>query len=174
MAAPSRKSEAKPKPARKKATKPVSKPKMGRPSDYTLAKANTICTRLTEGESLVQILKTEGMPSMPTFFSWIEKNPDFLNKYEKAKEAQAERLFSELLEISDEKDVEATYDGEEVTLALSSAAIARNRLRVDTRKWVLSKMLPKKFGDKTTAEVTGADGGPIKHAFEIAFVKGAQ
>ena len=38
----------------------------------------------------------------------------------------------------------------------------RDRLRVDTRKWILSKLVPKKYGTKVTAEITGADGGPVQ------------
>jgi hypothetical protein len=34
---------------------------------------------------------------------------------------------------------------------------------VDTRKWLLSKMLPKVYGDKLQAELTGANGGPVQH-----------
>ena len=37
-----------------------------------------------------------------------------------------------------------------------------DRLRVDTRKWILSKLVPKKYGTKVTAEITGADGGPVQ------------
>lgn len=40
--------------------------------------------------------------------------------------------------------------------------VSRSRLRVDTRKWMLSKMLPKIYGDKTTTELTSPNGGPIK------------
>ena len=48
-----------------------------------------------------------------------------------------------------------------VRVPLSADVIARNRLRIDTRKWILSKMLPKVYGDKLIQEVTGANGGPI-------------
>ena len=40
--------------------------------------------------------------------------------------------------------------------------VQRDRLRVDTRKWILSKLVPKKYGNKVTAEITGADGGPVQ------------
>ena len=50
----------------------------------------------------------------------------------------------------------------EITRQVNGEAIQRSRLRVDTRKWILSKMVPKKYGTKVTAEITGADGGPVK------------
>lgn len=49
--------------------------------------------------------------------------------------------------------------------------VHRSRLRVDTRKWLLSKMLPKKFGDKIEQQITGKGGAPLSSpTFNIAFV----
>ena len=72
-----------------------------------------------------------------------------------------ELLADEIVSISDEN---YTTDEHGVKERLSSEAIQRNRLRVDTRKWMLSKMLPKVYGDKLTQEVTGKGGGPIQLA----------
>jgi hypothetical protein len=47
-------------------------------------------------------------------------------------------------------------------VVFDSTAVARNRLRVDARKWVAAKLLPKKYGDKVQQEVSGPDGGPIE------------
>jgi hypothetical protein len=58
-------------------------------------------------------------------------------------------MADELVEISDRK-------------AADAAAVNRDRLRVDTRKWLLSKALPKIYGDKLTAELTGKDGAPLE------------
>jgi len=41
-------------------------------------------------------------------------------------------------------------------------AVARSRLRIDARKWLASKLAPKKYGDKIDATLSGPDGGPIK------------
>ena len=61
-----------------------------------------------------------------------------------------------------DRQPELLLDGEDVALALDATAVARNRLRVDARKWVASKLKPKKYGDKMTQEHTGADGGAIQ------------
>lgn len=74
--------------------------------------------------------------------------------------------------IADEVEVAARYDGEEVRLAVDAAAIARNRLRVDARKWVAAKLKPRIYADKTTTEHTGANGGPIEHSIGVRFVAG--
>mgnify|MGYP000917457764 FL=1 len=84
------------------------------------------------------------------------------------------QLADEILNISDEADVEVRYDGEDTRLDLSATAVARNRLRVDTRKWMLSKMLPKVYGDKI--EVKGDPDNPLqtvnKVVFEVVNAKG--
>jgi hypothetical protein len=48
--------------------------------------------------------------------------------------------------------------------ATDSGYVADKRLRVDTQKWLLSKALPKIYGDKVLNEHTGANGGPIQTA----------
>jgi hypothetical protein len=58
-----------------------------------------------------------------------------------------------LLAIADESEVEAIYEGDAVKLELSGVAVARNRLRVDARKWLASKMAPKRYGEKLQQEV---------------------
>lgn len=136
---------------------------MGRPSEFTQEKADAICERIADGESLRSICKDEGMPSRMTVFRWLA-DPErvaFRDQYARAREEQAEFYAESIIEIADEKEVEATYQGEDVRLDLSSSAIARNRLRVDARKWYASKLAPKKYGDFKAVELTGANGGPV-------------
>ena len=58
-------------------------------------------------------------------------------------------MADELIEIADNPETEA-------------ASVNRDWLKVDTRKWLLSKALPKLYGDRLTAEMSGPDSGPIK------------
>ena len=102
------------------------------------------------------------MPSIATVFRWLAGNPNFSEQYAHAREEQAETLADEIVSIADEAVVVANQGGEDVSLALDATAVARNRLRVDARKWVASKLKPKKYGDKLTQEHTGADGGAIQ------------
>jgi frataxin-like iron-binding protein CyaY len=137
----------------KKETKPAKKEiiakKMGRPSLYNETIVESICTLLKNGKSLNKICKIEGFPAIETIWDWLEKYPDFLRKYIRAREAQADYLAEEIIDIAAETDVKAVYHGEEITLELSAAAVARNRLRVDAQKWYASKVNPKKYSDKT-------------------------
>ena len=63
-------------------------------------------------------------------------------------------------------------DGEGNTeVVFDSTAVQRNRLRVDARKWLLSKLAPKKYGDKLTQEHTGANGGAIEVHSTVTLVR---
>lgn len=140
---------------------------MARPSSFTQEVADNICARLAEGESLRAICRDDAMPSQTTIFRWLadKLNKAFREQYAHAREVQAESMFEEMLEIADDgrNDTYQTDDGERT----NQDVIARSRLRVDARKWALSKMLPKKYGDKVS--LTGEGGGPIQTATEVTF-----
>lgn len=120
----------------------------GRPSTFTEAEGDAICERLAVGESLRAICRDDAMPAMSTVFKWLTQQPQFAEQYARAREEQAEALADEIVGIADEADVTTKIDGEDVRLALDATAVARNRLRVDSRKWVASKLKPKKYGDR--------------------------
>lgn len=116
----------------------------GRPTIYTQKLGDDICSRIATGESLRSIVKDNKMPSSSTIFRWLldEEYKSFWEQYEKARNIQAELMFEELIEIADRKE----------------ADVMRDRLRVDTRKWYLSKIVPKKYGEKV--DITSG-GKPI-------------
>lgn len=130
---------------------------MGRPSDYTQDKADAICAILSEGKSLRSICRDESMPSLQTVFSWMRKFPEFLEQYARAKEESADALTDEMLDIADDSSDDYIQD-EEGRTKLNSEAVQRSRLRVDTRKWIASKLKPKKYGEKLQAEVEHSGG----------------
>jgi hypothetical protein len=144
------------------------KNKGGRPTKYSQDLANQICAELAIGKSMRTVLKADGMPAMSTVFKWLSTIPEFTEQYEKAKAESADALVEDMLYIAEEKPVLIDEKGVE---KIDSAGVARNRLRVDTRKWVASKLKPKKYGEKTNVEVSGKDGGVIEvdhmnHALE--------
>lgn len=131
----------------------------GRPTKYTKALGDTICQRLADGESLRSICRDEGMPDERTVRSWtLEENHPISPQYAKARESQYLKWAEELLDIADDgtNDYVKRPEG---GMALNAEHINRSRLRVDTRKWLLSKMLPKVYGDKL--QHSGPDGGPL-------------
>ena len=124
-------------------------------SDELLAK---ILDRVASGEPLSKVCSTANMPTRKAFFDWVAKDDSIRVKYEFAMHMRADLYAEEIIEISDETHVEAKYDGEDVRLALDATAVARNRLRVDTRKWLAAKMNAKKYGDKVA--IGGAEDLP--------------
>jgi hypothetical protein len=123
---------------------------MARPSDYSDEIAGTICERIADGESLRSICSQEGFPHKATVFRWLASNEAFRDQYAHAREAQAERWSDELLDIADDgtNDYVKRAGERGVQIVADSEHIARSRLRVDTRNWLLSKMLPKKYGER--------------------------
>lgn len=109
---------------------------MGRPSDYSQELADRICEGLSDGKSLRAICRAEDMPGKTTVFRWLQSNLEFRDQYARAREAGADSLADEMVDIAD---------------GLESDDVQRDRLRVDTRKWVASVLKPKKYG------VAGAD-----------------
>lgn len=139
----------------------------GRPSLYSEDVAVEICSRLAEGEGLRSICRTDGMPSPSTVIGWVlEDREGFSERYAKAKDIATHLLAEEIVEIADDssRDELPIYDdsGEEIGSKPNTEFINRSRLRVDTRKWVLSKLMAKKYGDKI--DVT-SDGQRLQSVF---------
>ena len=121
------------------ASKRTGKPN-GRPSSYNEQIALTIYQRIADGHSLRQICSEESMPSKATIFKWLIDFPEFSDQYAQARALQMETMADDLLELADSAD-EKNYNPK--------------RLQVDTRKWLMSKLAPKKYGDNAQFNVTG-------------------
>ena len=130
----------------------------GRPSLYTPALAKRICDEIAIGHSLATIAKEAWSPSYRAMRLWIATNEVFMHDYVRAKEDMAERLADEIITIADDgsNDTYARDDGTGTTSeVVNHDNINRSRLRVDARKWVLSKLIPKKYGDRQHIEHSG-------------------
>lgn len=136
------------------------KPVIGRPTIYTDDLARQICARIASGESMRHICKDENMPVISTVMLWlIDGNHQFFSEqYAQARQIQAETLADEIFDIADDgsNDFSSFTNGDgEAAYKVNGEAVARSRLRVDTRKWYLSKVLPR-FADKKE-DVGGAE-----------------
>lgn len=132
-----------------------------RPSGYSQEIADTICSDLAAGLSLREIAAKDGMPSRDTMRRWLGQFPEFQAHYARARELQMEHYAEEILDISDDASADVSI-GSDGIKRVDNEAIQRSRLRVDTRKWLMSKLAAKKYGDKLTAELGGIGGGAIK------------
>ena len=143
-----------------KAVKSEAKKQKGRPTVFTPALADRICELIAEGRPNREICKMVGIAEK-SLYNWLSNNPGFVQQYATSKERQADFYAQQIVGISDEATVEVRHQGEDVVLDISSSAVARNRLRIDARKWIASKLAPKKYGEKL--QVGGAeDLPPIK------------
>lgn len=137
----------------------------GRPTTCTPETTREICARLMEGNSLRSICRDDDMPAFRTVMGWLadeEKYPEFSHQYARAREIQAECWADEIIDIADDgrNDYQSREGkGGEELVTVDHDHIQRSKLRVDSRKWVASRLLPKKYGDKQ--QITGKDGGPI-------------
>lgn len=126
--------------------------KAGRPSIFTEELAIAICERIADRESLRSICLDEDMPDRGTVFRWLRDDAAFRHQYTCAREMQADALFEETLEIADGAGVN----------------VKRDKLRVDTRKWMAGKLAPKKYGERHLHEHSGPDGGPIQTETKVS------
>lgn len=137
-------------------------------STYTESIANEICDRIAAGESLRSITNDKKMPAEKTVYVWLRDHPDLQQKYARAREAQMEKFLEEILEISDNCTDDVMFlvgedkDGSGAKATIKHSAIQRARLQVDSRKWAMSKLAPKKYGDKIQQEVSNKDGEVFK------------
>jgi hypothetical protein len=127
----------------------VARKKIGRPTDYTPEIAREIADRMIDGNSLRAACQQDDMPDEGTVYRWIAQHPEFHDIYARARELQAMRWAEDVLTIADDR----TLDPHD------------RRIRVDTRKWLLSKVLPRIYGDKLT--VGGDSKAPIHHVVEV-------
>ena len=117
-----------------------------------------------DGESLRSVLQRHSMPSNETFYKWLEADENKSKQYARACEERADSIFEEILEIADENALDISMD-DEGKYTINGEVVQRSRLKVDARKWMLSKMNPKKYGEKNTTILEGGDK-PIEISFE--------
>lgn len=136
---------------------------MGRPTDYSEEIAAVICDRIAEGESLRSICRADDMPDKSTVFRWLAAHDSFRDHYARARETQADAMVDEIIDIADDghNDWMLKHFGDDSRWVENGEALRRSQLRIDARKWLAVKMLPKKYGERLQTEVTGKDGAPL-------------
>lgn len=135
---------------------------IGETKDNAIAE---ILDRISKGESVRSILKVgrKNLPSMNLFLKWVSEDESLSDQYARACDIRAEVIFDEMFDIADDASndyMTKVINGEEVEV-LNAEHIQRSRLRIDTRKWALSKMKPKKYGDKIDVTSAGEKIEPV-------------
>ncbi|MBJ15803.1 MAG: hypothetical protein CMF38_04115 [Legionellaceae bacterium] len=123
------------------------KNKVGRPTNYSPELAKEICDTIASSSIGIKRLCKE-MPAWPshnTIYRWLANYSEFSDQYAQAKKCQVELLVDEILEIADDSAHDLTTN-EHGNVTCNAEFIARSRLRIDTRKWLASKLIPKVYG----------------------------
>lgn len=117
---------------------------------YSDEVAEAICARLAGGRSLRRICGDGDMPSLTSVMRWLAERPQFRQRYAVARSLQADLFADQILEIADGDDG-----------ASGSEAVQRARLRVDTRKWLMARLAPRKYGDKLLSGESEGDAAVV-------------
>ncbi len=118
-------------------------PKMGRPTKLTEELADRLCEEIAIGRSVNEISKEDWSPDQTTFYRWVYRNEDFRQKYTRARTLAQELAADTIWELANNATVET---------------VNVDRLKVDTAKWIASKLLPKRYGEKSQIDHTTSDG----------------
>jgi hypothetical protein len=136
--------------ATKKAAKPEKPTKPERDKD---AICQAVLQGMRDGLSAFKACQEAGVPQS-TFNRWVDADAKLAEDYAHAREDLIERMAQEVLELAD-SDVPETGEGKK-----DWQAIQKHKLQVDTRKWLLSKLAPKKYGDRL--ELAGDKENPLQ------------
>jgi hypothetical protein len=118
-----------------------------RPNPLDPGIVERICEGLIEGNSIVKVCEPEDMPHYTMVYRTMAKDPDFAKEIARAREAQQEAIIDKTVDLADN----ATAEDWQVV-----------KLRIWARQWRAAKLAPKKYGDRTHTEITGAGGGPVQ------------
>ena len=120
-------------------------------SEDRTRRAQSVLQGMMEGLSLRRSCIENGVP-LGTFLGWVDADQALADQYARARAILIEHMAEDTLDIADEA-VGTTDNG-----GTDSGAVAKQRLQVETRKWLLSKLAPKKYGDKIEHDLKSSDG----------------
>lgn len=118
-------------------------------------KFDAIIELVSEGDSVVSACKKVGV-LRKDFYKELDKGGESGDKYARALELRTEVIVEDLLTIADDtsNDTKTIVNGNGESVEVENKEwVNRSKLRIDTRKWIASKLLPRKYGDKTQSDV---------------------
>lgn len=133
-----------------------------RTQEERISLAKKVFEEMRGGLSALKACDKVGV-NQSTLTAWLNEDDELAKEYARAREELIERIAQEVLDLSD-ADVGITPDGKK-----DWAAIQKHKLQVDSRKWLLSKLAPKKYGDKL--ELSGDEKSPLAMGITVNFVK---
>jgi hypothetical protein len=131
----------------------------GRPAfEFNQGYADILCDLISANSMSVGAIcrnmkeQDPNFPGKTTIFKWLANNEDFANQYTRAKKAQAELLVDEIIEIADERAFDTKINDLGYQMP-DHEYMQRSRLRIDTRKWLACKLIPKVYGERIIADI---------------------
>lgn len=125
---------------------------------------DSICAQIADGTPLRVICRQGGMPKWRTVYDWLNADPEFAARMERARLLGYDAIAEEALEIADTQQMGERVEKEKgrIVKIVQEDMLGHRKLQIETRLKLLAKWHPKKYGEKLTAEHVGADGGAIQ------------
>lgn len=132
----------------------IEKRKVGRPTKYTTKFAHEFCEMVAVTSKGIKTLCNENAhwPNSDTIYTWLAKYKEFSDLYARAKRQQVEVIIDEILTIADDSSRDNVINGEGKVM-VDHEHINRAKLRIDTRKWLAAKLVPRLYGAVNDAVV---------------------
>ena len=122
--------------------------------------SDKICSDIEAGMSVGQICRQDGYPEKKSVYRWLAKHDEFLSDYRAAKISGIEALVDQMMDIANDASDDFKRDSNGELLRdkkgnriLDGEHVQRSRLRIDTIKWVATKLVPRLYGDNKHVEV---------------------
>lgn len=138
------------------------------PTFYDEAIAWRIINELSAGRTLTSICRDEGMPNRTTFLDWCRKYPWLKDQYDEARIELCQFWADQIVDISDDNLMDWKKDPKTGRDVPNWDNVARARLRIETRKWLMERVVPHLYGNKVFAELTGKNGAELQPIINIS------
>ena len=132
--------------------------KIGRPTKWTQEIEDDICARLSRGEPLRAICRTEGYPEWNTFYSWMERSEALSARVALARENGVEAIAQDTLAMIDAEPryVEDAKGGTRI----DAGYVQWLKLRTEQRMKLLACWSPNRYGNRV--QVAGDKDNPLQ------------
>lgn len=140
---------------------------MGQTKVYSDEARQALLSRLESGETLNSICKEKDQPSIKTVMEWVALDAEWGEKYARARSAGLDAMADQILEIADDGSRDYSGFRDDGSPIVDQDHIQRSKLRVDSRRWLLSKLRPEKYGDRLAHQMLDENGRPAKAGITI-------
>lgn len=142
----------------------------GRPTKYSPEVAADVCAWLSEGRTLTSWCNVEKNPSHATVMNWLEKYPNFLEEYKRARQRQADAFFEQTLDIADDGRNDTYIDERTGFAVVDHDVVHRSKLRVQARQWAAAR-LSGKYLERQAVRYEDAEGRTIAPVINVTIAK---